>query len=104
MVKEDKNFARYMYLFCSEISPEGAKKTVFTVQPIEPLRAANIIIPRNKYNQNYNVKPYENSLPFKIKFGSKTIPVTMDLISYKAFGQPEVLLIFAYLDLNLLAL
>lgn len=93
MLKEEKSFARYMYLLSSEISNKQEKRSVFTVQPMEALRGASISIPRTKFNRNYSIKPYDNSMPFRIHFNSKTVPVNMNLISFKAFGQLEVFLI-----------
>jgi len=90
VLKEEKSFARYMYLLSSEISNQQEKRSVFTVQPMEALRGASISIPRTKFNRNYSIKPYDNSMPFRIHFNSKTVPVNMNLISYKAFGQLEV--------------
>jgi len=79
-----------MYLLSSEISNKQEKRSVFTVQPMEALGGANISIPRTKFNQNYSIKSYNNSMPFRIHFNSKTVPVVMNLISFKAFGQIEV--------------
>lgn len=79
-----------MYLLSSEISNKQEKRSVFTVQPMEALRGASISIPRTKFNRNYHIKPYDNSMPFRINFNSKTVPVKMNLISFKAFGQIEV--------------
>lgn len=81
-----------MYLLSSEISNKQEKQSVFTVQPMEALRGASISIPRTKFNRNYSIKPYDNSMPFRINFNSKTVPVNMNLISFKAFGQLEVFL------------
>ncbi|KAL4142114.1 hypothetical protein QTP88_004635 [Uroleucon formosanum] len=89
VLKEEKSFARYMYLLSSEISNKQEKRSVFTVQPMEALRGASISIPRTKFNRNYSIKPYDNSMPFRINFNSKTVPVNMNLISFKAFGQLE---------------
>lgn len=101
MVKEDKSFARYMYLFCSEISTKQEKRSVFTVQPKEALKGATISLPKTKLNKNRGTNPYDNSMPFRLNFNSQAGPINMNLISYKAFGEPEV---FAYLDLKLLIL
>jgi len=87
VLKEEKSFARYMYLLSSEISDQHKKRSVFTVQPIEALRGASISIPRTKYNRNYSIKSYDNNMPFRIHFNSKTTPIHMNLISFKAFGQ-----------------
>lgn len=83
-----------MYLLSSEISDQHKKRSVFTVQPIEALRGASISIPRTKYNRNYSIKSYDNNMPFRIHFNSKTTPIHMNLISFKAFGQLKVFLIF----------
>lgn len=91
MLKEEKSFARYMYLLGSEISNNQEKRSVFTVQPVEALRGASISIPRTKFNRNYSIKSFDNTMPFKIHFNSKTVPVNMNLISFKAFGQLEVI-------------
>lgn len=89
VLKEEKSFARYMYLLSSEISDKQEKRSVFTVQPVEALRGASISIPQTKFNRNYSIKPCDNSMPFRIHFNSKTVPVKMNLISFKAFGQIE---------------
>ncbi|XP_025410358.1 transcription factor E2F5-like isoform X2 [Sipha flava] len=89
VLKEEKSFARYMYLLSSEISNHQEKRSVFTVQPMEALRGASISIPRTKFNRNYNTKSYDSSMPFRIHFNSKTVPVNMNIISFKAFGQFE---------------
>lgn len=91
MLKEEKSFARYMYLLSSEISDKQVNQSVFTVQPVEALRGANISIPKTKLNRNLSIKSYDNNMPFRIQFNSKTVPVNMNLISYKAFGQLKVL-------------
>lgn len=91
VLKEEKSFARYMYLLSSEISNLHIKRSVFTVQPLEALRGANISIPRTKFNRNYSIKSYNNNMPFRIHFNSKTVPVNMNLISFKAFGKLEVI-------------
>lgn len=83
-----------MYLLSSEISNKQEKRSVFTVQPMEVLRGASISIPRTKYNGNYSIKTYDNSMPFRIHFKSKSVPVNMNLISFKAFGQLEVIFIY----------
>ncbi|XP_050520947.1 transcription factor E2F5-like [Daktulosphaira vitifoliae] len=88
VLKEEKSFSRYMYLLSSEISNKQQKKSVFTVQPMEALRGASISIPRTKFNRNYNIKAYDKSMPFRIQFNSKNVPVNMNLISFKAFGRP----------------
>lgn len=93
VLKEEKSFARYMYLLSSEISDQHKKRSVFTVQPMEALRGASISIPRTKFNRNYSIKPYDNSMPYRIHFNSKTVPVNMNLISFKAFGQLKVFFI-----------
>lgn len=92
MLKEEKSFARYMYLLSSEISNKQEKQSVFTVQPMEALRGASISIPRTKFYRNSTIKSYDN-MPFRIHFNSKTVPVNMNLISFKAFGQLKVLLL-----------
>lgn len=86
VLKEEKSFARYMYLLSSEISNKQEKQSVFTVQPMEALRGASISIPRTKFYRNSTIKSYDN-MPFRIHFNSKTVPVNMNLISFKAFGQ-----------------
>ncbi|VVC32066.1 E2F/DP family, winged-helix DNA-binding domain,E2F transcription factor, CC-MB domain,Winged helix- [Cinara cedri] len=90
VIKEEKSFSRYMYLLSSEISTKQEKRSVFTIQPMEALRGANISIPRTKLNRNYStIKSCDNSMPYRINFNSKTVPLHMNLISYKAFGQSE---------------
>lgn len=79
-----------MYLLSSEISNKQEKQSVFTVQPMEALRGASISIPRTKFNRNYSIRQNNNSMPFRIHFNSKTVPVNMNLISFKAFGQLKV--------------
>lgn len=100
VLKEEKSFARYMYLLSSEISNIHVKRSVFTVQPLEALRGANISIPRTKFNRNYSIKAYDNSMPFKIHFNSKTVPINMNLISFKAFGKLEVIKLNFQLNKN----
>lgn len=80
-----------MYLLSSEISNKQEKRSVFTVQPMEALRGASISIPRTKFNRNYSCKSNDNSMPYRIHINSKTVPVNMNLISFKAFGQLEVI-------------
>jgi len=82
-----------MYLLSSEISNKQEKRSVFTVQPMEALRGASISIPRTKFNRSYSFKSYDNNMPFRIHINSKTVPVNMNLISFKAFGQLEVILL-----------
>ncbi|XP_050420088.1 transcription factor E2F5-like [Adelges cooleyi] len=89
VLKEEKSFSRYMYLLSSEISNKQEKRSVFTVQPMEALRGASISIPRTKFHENYNMKSHANSMPFRINLNSKNVPVIMNLISFKAFGQFE---------------
>ncbi|KAE9543944.1 hypothetical protein AGLY_001922, partial [Aphis glycines] len=86
LLQEEKSFSRYMYLLSSDISNKQEKQSVFTVQPKEALKG-KIFIPRTKFNQNSGIQPNNNSMPFKINLNSKTVPVNMNLISFKAFGQ-----------------
>lgn len=85
-----------MYLLSSEISNKQEKRSVFTVQPMEALRGASISIPKTKFNRIHSIKSYDNSMPFRIHFNSRTVPITMNLISFKAFGQLEVFMILFY--------
>lgn len=90
-----------MYLLSSEISNKQKKRSVFTVQPVEALRGANISIPRTKFNRNYSIKLCDNSMPYRIHFNSKSVPIKMNLISFKAFGQIEVFcILYSYLVLK----
>lgn len=100
VLKEEKSFARYMYLLGSEISNQQEKRSVFTVQPLEALRGASISIPRTKFNGNYSIKSYDNSMPFRIHFNSKNVPVNINLISFKAFGKMEVIFSIFFFKYN----
>jgi len=80
-----------MYLLSSDFSNEQEKQSVFTVQSKGSFKG-NIYMPRTKFNQNSSIQSNNNSMPFKINLNSKTGPVNMNLISFKAFGQLEVIL------------
>ncbi|XP_050061100.1 transcription factor E2F6-like isoform X3 [Aphis gossypii] len=86
LLQEEKSFSRYMYLLSSDISNKQEKQSVFTVQPKKALKG-EIFIPRTKFNQNSSIQPNNNSIPFKINLNSKTVPINMNLISFKGFAQ-----------------